>query len=121
MIVPVISWNPVILLLHNEQTNRWHPILFWECPPPSSELGECIRWKSKGHHTLGFDSRDEAINSDQGGVLKLCALQHESKQGGDVYYDVSHDIPWDGIDLPASVTSFNLEVLTKFEPVPVTN
>lgn len=113
MFVPVIPFNPVICILHNEKTNRWHPILFWECPPPSAKLGDCVRWKSKGHHTVGFATRDEAINSAEGGVMAICASQHEIKQGGEVYYDVSHDIAWDGDDMPALTMAFQLSELTK--------
>ena len=43
----------VIATLHNDKTDRWHPIFFVESPLP----GDClaVRYKSKGHHTDGFD------------------------------------------------------------------
>jgi hypothetical protein len=115
MIVPVVPWNPVVLILHNLKTNRWHPILFWECPLPSGELGDGLRWKSKGHHTNGFDSRHEAIHSDDSGVMALCASQYGAKEGGEVYYDITHDVEWDGEETPAMVMMFVLSDLTKFE------
>ena len=116
MIVPVVPYNPVLLLLFNTQTERWHPILYWECPPPSGKLGDCWRWKSKGHHTVGFTSREDAINSKEGGVMHLCQNQYENKVGGDVYYDIEHHGEWDGQGNPADVTCFDLSKLHKYEP-----
>ena len=116
MIVPVIPYNPVILLLFNTKTERWHPILYWECPPPSGKLGDCERWKSKGHHTLGFATKEEAINGEAGGVMALAKNQYEKKEGGDVYYDIEHYSEWDGDGTPSDVAHFNLKALTKYEP-----
>ncbi len=111
MIIPVVPFNPVILLLHNQKTDRWHPILYWECPPPSGTLGEKLRWKSKGHHTKGFGTRLEAIT----GLMDICKSQYEKKEGGDVYYSTDVYQDWDGEETPASVVTFDLNKLTKYD------
>ncbi len=112
MIVPVMVCNPVVLMLHNRKLNRWHPILFWECPPPSGEMGDGFRWKSKGHHTNGFDNREEAVKS----AMDLCKNQHEAKVGGNVYYKLTVDIEWDGEETPAMVEMFDLNQLNRYPP-----
>ena len=48
----------VIGMLHNHETDRYHPIIFHESPRPS---GGPMRHKSSGHHTTGFDTREEAL------------------------------------------------------------
>lgn len=114
MFVPVVCFNPVILILFNESTERWHPILYWECPPPSANLGDCLRWKSKGHHTSGFPTKEEAISGDEG-VLDLCRRQKDALVGGSVYYDTEIELAWDGADIPSDVARFELSRLTKYE------
>jgi hypothetical protein len=87
--------NPIIANLHNTKTDRYHPILFEERQLPGG--GGPTRHKSRGHHTVGFDTRDEAIaecvkmseNPDCGG--RLC---------------VEKDFPWDGEGVPATVVFF---------------
>ncbi len=116
MIVPTIPYNPVILILHNEAQDTYHPILLWEAPPPSGQLGDAERWKSKGHHTEGFKTLQEAIDGE-GGALALCKNQHMAKVGGEVYYNVDQPLEWDGIpDNAVMVTGFDLSKLTKYEP-----
>jgi hypothetical protein len=87
--------NPIIANLHNTKTDRYHPILFTERPLPGGSGP--VRHKSVGHHTVGFDTRDEAIaecrkmseNPDCGG--RLC---------------VEKDFEWDGEGTPAMVVFF---------------
>lgn len=109
MIVPWFPFNPVILMLHNTHTGRYHPILYWECPPHGAELGDHLRWKSKGHHTNGFQNRAEAVEE----LLNIARQQNRDKVGGDVYYYYESDVVWDGEDIPADVCLFNLQALTK--------
>ena len=113
MIVPAVCWNPVFLILHNTKLNRWHPILFWECPPPSGHLGACFRWKSRGHHTSGFPSLAEAEKYIHEHGLPE---QHKHKQGGHVYFDTDQPVEWNGEGTPAAVLSFELSKLYKYEP-----
>lgn len=46
--------------LKNIKTNRWHPILFRPGPLPGDSSMVEARWKSKGHHTIGFDTLEQA-------------------------------------------------------------
>lgn len=116
MLIPVAPVNPVILMLQNDVTKRFHPIIFWECPMPSQELGSAVRWKSKGHHTEGFEKREDASAAIQD--LAKRHIEMDDLQGGVYYQDnVATDGHWDGVDNPASVMFFNLHVLTKYEPI----
>jgi hypothetical protein len=50
-------------LIRNYVSGRWHPILFRPAPLPSGadiDSG-CLRYRSKGHHTEGFATKDEAV------------------------------------------------------------
>lgn len=47
-------------ILINKKTRRFHPIVFRPAPRPSESFGEPCRHKSIGHHTEGFDTREEA-------------------------------------------------------------
>jgi hypothetical protein len=116
MLIPVAPVNPVILMLKNTTTNRFHPIIFWECPMPSQALGSAVRWKSKGHHTEGFEKRDDAS-----AAIQDLAKRHSDMDDlqGAIYFqdDVNEDGHWDGVDNPASVMLFDLNQLTKYVPV----
>lgn len=113
MIVPRIVATPVVLMLKNTLSNKYHPIFYWECPLPAGQLGDHLRWKSKGHHTTGFDNRDEAVSS----AMELVRQNKKMLVKGDVYYmlDEEHDTLWDGSAMPADVATFNLNNLTKYE------
>lgn len=117
MIIPVVCYNPIVLLLQNNKTKRWHPIIYWECPLPSEKIGEGYlrRWKSKSHHTEGFKTKDEAINSSEGGVINVCKRMVTILEGGNIYYDIKRFKKWDDKGIPASVMFFNLNQLTKYE------
>ncbi|MCP4528513.1 MAG: hypothetical protein GY833_21755 [Aestuariibacter sp.] len=114
MIVPTVAANPVILMLKNAMTNKYHPTFYWECPPPSGQLGDGLRWKSKGHHTTGFASRENAVAS----AMALVEANHAKLEVGSVYYELGqeNDIEWSGGNVPADVTVFDLTELTKYEP-----
>lgn len=88
--------NPVIANLHNVKTDRYHPIMFQERPQPSYKEGDkLVRSKSVGHHTNGFDSRDEAITE-----CKKLSGEYNTR------LCLSKDFPWDGEDVPAMVVFF---------------
>jgi hypothetical protein len=77
-------------MLFNTKTNRYHPIVFRPAPLLSDETNY-FRYKSKGHHTGGFDTIEEAkasINDKE-------------------YYDTGMVWDWDGIDIPAMVQWFS--------------
>lgn len=47
-------------MLHHVATDRYHPMPYRYAPPPSGDLGETGRFKSIGHHTVGFATLAEA-------------------------------------------------------------
>jgi hypothetical protein len=87
--------NPIIANLHNTKTDRFHPILFDERSLPGGSGP--TRHKSMGHHTVGFDTRDEAIAE--------CQRMSESPQCGGRLC-VEKDFAWDGEETPAMVVFF---------------
>lgn len=92
--------------LHNVKTNRYHPILFRESPQPSWSPGDPLRSKSSGHHTKGFDTREEAIAE-----CKQIAERQQAK------LCIEKDFSWDGEGMPAMVVFFgeqNGEVVPLF-------
>ena len=80
---------PFYSMLHNKLTNRYHPILFTGSPRPSDTEGECNRYRSRGHHTEGFDTLDEADEFAKTDAERL---------GG--FYD-GVIFEWDGEGIPA--------------------
>lgn len=48
-------------VLRNTATGRFHPIVFYPSPRPSEAGDLTVRHRSKGHHTAGFDTMDEAV------------------------------------------------------------
>lgn len=98
-------FNPIIANLHNTKTNRYHPILFTESPLPGGDGP--TRHKSKGHHTKGFDTREEAIAECE-------RMSADEYCGGRLC--IAKDFPWDGEDIPAMVVFFG-EVDGQLQPV----
>jgi len=91
-------WNFIIAMLHNLKTDRFHPILFYESPlPSSSEDSKVVRHKSKGHHTVGFDTREQAIEFAQTTMKEYYPNARDC---------IEKDFPWDGEDTPAMVVFF---------------
>lgn len=100
--MPFMIFNPIIALLYNAKLNRWHPILYYESPLPGNPEN-LVRHKSKGHHTEGFATRDEAVAS-----AKQLAEQLAKEECCDVpaKFALEEDMPWDGEGIPASVAFF---------------
>ncbi len=97
--------NPIICLIKNTTAKTWHTIVFVESPlPGSAETLETvpIRHKSKMHHTTGFGSRDEAIESipDLQARLETVAI-------GPIETKLERDFEWDGDGPPAMVIFFD--------------
>lgn len=94
-------FNPILAMLCNEKTGRWHPIMFKESPlpgPPSKD--KPIRHKSHGHHTIGFDTREEAMEA----IDKMIEAAKDEMPVIKKYLD--KDIPWDGEETPVMVRFF---------------
>jgi len=91
--------NPVIGILHNTSSDRWHPVLFTESPLPGpEELGKPIRHKSRMHHTKGFATRDEAITS---------AREELAVKVPGAKFALDADLSWDGDGIPALTIFFD--------------
>lgn len=86
-------------ILKNNKTGRFHPISFRLAPVPSStEKDAAQRFKSIGHHTIGFDTleaaREWVSSKDE---LRLIEVVWQ----------------WDGDGVPAMVEWFSLSLTTK--------
>jgi len=90
----------LILMLKNVAKGTWHPIMYAEKPLPGSldsdTNNNIVRFKSKGHHTTGFITREEAIATLDD--LKNRMLNHMFLSN--VTIDIENDIEWTGEDLP---------------------
>jgi hypothetical protein len=81
-------------MLKNTAAGTWHPILFVESPPPGPINPDGpVRLKSSGHHTGGFEKREDAVTE----------ANHLCEASGAVRVCVEEDILWDGEGLPALV------------------
>jgi hypothetical protein len=105
--------NPIIAMLHDIQNNRYHPIIFLEHPLPGKALGEePVRHKSKGHHTTGFATREEALADAQNEEF----VGNLRANWGEPRFALANDLPWDGKGIPAMVVWF-AEVGGELTPV----
>ena len=96
-------FNPVIAMIHNEKLGRWHPVIFIEDPlpgPPSED--KPVRHKTVGHHTAGFETREEALDD----VENDLKARVESEAIGGVKLCLDEDMPWDGEGIPAEMAFF---------------
>lgn len=89
----------IVGMLHDTANNRFHPILFSWRPQPSGEPSDTAqRYKSRGHHTVGFDTREVALV----GAAEL--IKHV-----DGVPCLEKDFPWDGEGVPAMVVYFKVD------------
>lgn len=83
----------IIAMLHNQALNRFHPILFRPAPfPGGHQPGSAERYRSSGHHTEGFATRDEALQHTETDLVPKVPGARLALGG---------DIVWDGQDVPA--------------------
>jgi hypothetical protein len=107
--------GPIIAMLHNTDTGRWHPMFFLPAPQPSAGPDDtATRYKSKMHHTAGFPTREEAEANARGKMAEQ--VGRHFGHFGPTRFCLSKAFPWDGEDIPAMVTFF---AETEVEPVPV--
>lgn len=92
----------LVMMLFNTKLNKWHPIFYFEKDFPGgfdSELNQkVIRYKSKGHHTVGFETREGAIDSINNSLvdqIKSCGYTPN--------LEIDIDLEWDGEDIPADI------------------
>lgn len=82
-------------VLHNTATGRYHPILFYAFPRPSEAGETLVRHRSMGHHTLGFETLEEAV--------AWISSRSDLRATGLVW-------EWDGTGTPAMTTLFETSV-----------
>jgi len=76
------------------KTEKYHPIFYFEHPFTTAET-KVTRYRSKGHHTNGFNNRDDAVNE-----VKNMSKQLD-EQGYIVVQEIENDLVWDGIGVPS--------------------
>ncbi len=94
----------LVKMLHNTITKRWHPIYYLDNPLPGG-FGEdsvnlkMLRYKSKGHHTTGFDNRPDAVNCAEQLISQL------KEQGDTVTVEIGEveDLIWDDENMPTDI------------------
>ncbi len=85
-------------LLKNMKTGRYHPIVFRPGPAPSSDPSDPVqRFKSKGHHTDGFDTRE----------LAFAYFEDEKVKEAGVWW-TGVEWNWSGEGIPAMVEWFSV-------------
>jgi hypothetical protein len=99
-----VLWNPIVAMLRNVRANRWHPIVYYESPLPGpADTDKPVRHKSKGHHTEGFATREEAVAS----AKQLAeVVAKECSDTGKCRLALEEDIPWGGDGIPANMAFF---------------
>ena len=92
--------NSLIMMLFNSLTNTYHPIYYMENNFPTSfSSGEgFIKYKSRGHRTVGFNKREDAINSIE---KEICVKLRE--WGCIINLELEGDLPWDGKGIPIDI------------------
>jgi len=93
----------LIMMLFNVKEETYHPIMYFE-HPFAGEDNDVYRFKSKGHRTIGFKDREEALAS----IEKEVTPQLKKYE---VYKELEGDIPWDGEETPADNQLRNKESL----------
>lgn len=87
----------LIKMLFNTTDKTYHPILYTESPLPSyTPEDKFTRFKSKGHHTIGFKEKEDALEHIQVDIMQSPALSDASfieQYEGEV-------LPWDGREIP---------------------
>lgn len=89
----------ILAILYNEKTTKYHPIIFRFHSLPEEDT-TIPRYKSVGHHTKGFISKDEAIAECEESKRKLEA------DGNSVGLSLENDFLWDGEEIPGMVLLF---------------
>ena len=82
----------LIMMLFNLKESTYHPILYFESPLPGNP-DNIVRYKSKGHRTNGFKSREEALNT-------IKPELEDRLEGYTITKELDGDLPWDGLEMP---------------------
>jgi hypothetical protein len=93
--------NPIIGMIHNHKDNRVVSVVFVYSPLPGGDDDNMHRHKSKGHHTVGFDTRQSALDEINSTLIHLVGQHY-----GAAKLSLDVDFPWDGEGIPAMVKFF---------------
>lgn len=94
-----LALQALVMMLKNTKENTYHPIFYLEDPFPHSSAGsDLLRYKSKGHRTVGFTERQDAINS-----IELEVKCKVKELGYNFNEELEGNIEWDGTGIPADV------------------
>lgn len=86
----------LIMILHNLANGTYHPIWYTEKFFPGPGPNPMIRYKSKGHHTNGFPSFEEATSSANDELKPIV-----EDQGYQVVMETEGVLEWNGEGIPA--------------------
>lgn len=86
----------LIMMLFNLKEQTYHPIYYFEHPFPSGNPEDIFRFKSKGHRTIGFKVRQDALESIETELVQRLI-------GYKIYKELDEDLIWEGDDIPADI------------------
>ena len=89
--------NSLIKIVKNTKDNTFHPMFYFESPLPGNP-DTLTRYKSKMHHTEGFETLKEAkTNSESDLKSKL------EENGYSVELELEGVLQWDGEGIPTDI------------------
>lgn len=98
----------LILIITNTKRGTFHPVILLESPIPggglaygkhSEHLDGAARYKSKMHHTSGFDTREAAIENANNNLAPR--VKEAFPLFPDMKIDTDYIVEWDGEGIPA--------------------
>lgn len=113
MMIPI--HNPIMWILKNNDTNRFHPILVHQVAFMGYQReDDPPRWKSKGHHTAGFDTQEEAQKS----IIETCQQLASDPDSftGTIRHGLDIVEGWDGINMPLINALLDVTEFQPYEP-----
>jgi hypothetical protein len=88
----------LVKMLFNSKKETYHPIIYLEHSFPGEGDQNIIKYKSKGHRTIGFKDRQEAIDTIEPEITsKLIEL------GCIIEEELEDNLQWDGIEIPINI------------------
>lgn len=87
-------------MIYNFSLKTWHPCFLTERPLPGQYANgfsvdtDIYRFKSVGHHSTGFTTREDALKSINEQIERI------KPEGYNARVDVKEDIQWDGNGAP---------------------
>lgn len=89
----------IIAMIHNQKLDRYHPVIFRDYPH-SADTSTMWRFKSSGHHTSGFETRQDALDNIHNDLVSRLDMP---------LLKLDYDYEWDGLGIPALVQFFDIQ------------